>query len=157
MSLISGLQTDHSDALAKLFALKVIACLDDKAIARQNTSQIPYANVFRLLEMLKYDAFEDESRPGVLDLRDQPERQRVQKAVWYAKIKPALHQALNSVFDLQTISSNEAINELETALKELATTGKVAEREAALSKPISCLSRPCQLRQFLMQFQTAVN
>ena len=66
MSIISSFETDKSGLLYKRFATLASSYFDRPAVAKSPSAQVPLENLFRLLEMYRYDSFSDESRRGVL-------------------------------------------------------------------------------------------
>jgi hypothetical protein len=129
MSLISKYESDHSADLAKRFAALTASYLNDPVAAQSNMAKIPLENLYRILEMYRYDAFEDETRGGVLALKgfDAPTTYRLPTTnSWQTSIVSALDQALQSAFDLATTSKETAIGELQEGLRQLSKKGAVS-------------------------------
>ncbi len=127
MSILSVYETDKSDLLYKRFAFLASSYLDKPSEAKTPTAQIPLENLFRLLEMFRYDAFSDESRRGILavgNINDHIITGSV-KDCWHTNVKNALRNAMDSVFD--QIPKEEAINELEQTLRRLADNCDIEE------------------------------
>lgn len=127
MSILSVYETDKSDLLYKRFAFLASSYLDQPSEAKTPTAQIPLENLFRLLEMFRYDAFSDESRRGILavgNINDHIVTSSV-KDCWHTNVENALHNAMDSVFG--QIPKEEAINELEQTLRWLAADGDIKE------------------------------
>jgi hypothetical protein len=68
VSTISLHHQDFSDALYRRFAMLASAYFDQPAEAKKPGAAVPLENLFRLLQMYKYNAFADERRSGVLAL-----------------------------------------------------------------------------------------
>jgi hypothetical protein len=60
MSIISSYDVDSSAALTKRFAALATTYVDDPTVAKSDTAKVPLENLFRILEMFRYDAFADE-------------------------------------------------------------------------------------------------
>lgn len=99
MSIISLFPSDHSDLLCKRYAATVSNYFDDPAAAQEPVAQVPLENVFRVLEMYRYDAFADEHRKGVLAFegRDEMTDPRYE-GPWHLNIRGALEKAMTEVF-----------------------------------------------------------
>ena len=100
MSIISVYETDNSGLLYERFASLAVSYLDSPIEAVKPAAQIPLENLFRLLEMYKYDAFSDESRSGILAVDSNnvfhslPEN----NIPWHGEIKNALKKRYFIVF-----------------------------------------------------------
>lgn len=143
MSIISTFEADNSVALARRFAALTASYLDDPSAAQRNIAKIPLENLFRLLEMFRYQAFADEPRRGVLAMEGVSEESVVlssSESNWYSEIDAALRTALASTFN--SMSQNEAIDELQDDLRGLASQGVVADA-----------ARAGRVKNFLNQFQ----
>lgn len=132
MSIISTFEVENSAALAKRFAALTMGYIDDPDAAKSETARVPLENLFRILEMYRYGAFADENRKGVLALEGieqwatSPARS---ESTWHTDIVRALEQSLVTVFGSVTVK-DQAIDELEDGLRDLATVGKLPlERE----------------------------
>jgi hypothetical protein len=146
MTIISRVETDNTKRVAKRFAALAVSYLDDPHKAKSRTAQIPLQNIYRLLEMFRYDAFADEGRRGVLAL-DRSESGKVSMAPrppeWHLQIKGALKSAMDSTYaDGQT--REKALDEVEGDLHTLATKGKLPPPKAE------------KVRKFLTTFENAL-
>lgn len=133
MSITSSFRVDDSAALAKQFASLTAAYVDNPPnIEADPAALVPLENVFRLLEMFRYDAFADESREGVLAMNapDQIYRMRVETKPWHEHIAQALQTALQQAYAGQ--QKEAAIDELQDGIRELVKShplnAKVANR-----------------------------
>jgi hypothetical protein len=120
MSITSSFRVDDSTALAKQFASKAAGYIDNPPDTEADPAAlVPLENVFRLLEMFRYDAFADESREGVLAMNapDQIYRMRVQTKPWHELIAQALQVALQQAYAGQP--KEAAIDELQGGIREL--------------------------------------
>lgn len=128
MSIISIYETDNSDFTYKRFASVASAYLDEPLTKRSDTARVPLENIFRLLEMYRFNAFSDESRCGVLALDNvNPGPSEIE---WHKKIKVALDLAVTSVYE--NLSRREkAVDEMEEALRHIAE-GEQMENEMQL-------------------------
>lgn len=133
MSIVSGYEFDNSAALAKRFASLARGYFDNPSIAKDASAHVPLENLYRMLEMYRYDSFEDESRRGVLALQgleatlsDLPG-----SSPWHAPIETALARAVNTAFG--SVKKDEAIDQLEGSLRWL-ITGESGPDDATLQK-----------------------
>lgn len=120
MSITSSFRMDDSTELAKQFASMAAAYVDNPPNTKIDPAAlVPLENVFRLLEMFRYDAFSDESHEGVLAMSapDQIYRVRVETKPWYDQILRALQAALLETYGNQ--SKEAAIEELQGGIREL--------------------------------------
>ncbi|MCU7805766.1 MAG: hypothetical protein KZQ92_01855 [Candidatus Thiodiazotropha sp. (ex Lucinoma borealis)] len=121
MSISSSFRVDDSTALAKQFASMAAGYFDNPPNTKANPAAlVPLENVFRLLEMFRYDAFADESREGVLamDAPDQIYRLRAETKPWHEQIAQALQIALQQAYDANQ-QKEAAIDELQNGIREL--------------------------------------
>ena len=123
----------NSNRLARRFAHLTSTYLDHPDEAKTPAARVPIENVFRLLQMLRYNAFADERRSGVLELQSFGDRSEVPtfEDQWHDKIQAALEGALAYVFG--ATPPEQAFRELEASLTWLATnanepTGEVRAR-----------------------------
>ena len=125
MSIISVYETDKSDFLYRRFATLASSYLDKPETAREPSAKVPLENLFRLLEMFRYDAFSDERRSGVLavDNVDINVATHPAEEAWHTKIEKALNHAMSNVYG--NTSKEEAIRELEGVLSWLAVDGDI--------------------------------
>lgn len=132
MSTMSLFDVGQSDRLARRFADLTSTYLDDPVQAQGPAARVPIENVFRLLQMLRYNAFADEQRSGVLELQSFGDRSEVPtfEDQWHEKIQSALGEALKDVFG--TASREEAVSELERSLTWLATNAGRPNEEARM-------------------------
>ena len=119
MTTLSLLATDRSDQLAKRFALVASQYFDQPAQARTPAARVPLENLFRILQMLRYDAFSDERRAGILDVKGVGQSWLPAEDLWHKHIEHALSSALTQVF--ANTPKAEAIQQVQSALTWLAT------------------------------------
>ena len=120
MSITSSFRVDDSTALAKQFASMAAGYVDNPPNTEADPAAlVPLENVFRLLEMFRYDAFADESREGVLAMNapDQIYRVRVETKPWHEQIAQALQTALQQAYVGKP--KEAAIDELQDGIREL--------------------------------------
>ena len=142
MSITSAIEADYSTTLAKRFAALATSYLDNPGVAKTPVAKVPLENLFRLSEMFRYGAFADERRHGVLAIEGVggdkfPRLHSVSD--WHTGIETALRQALTDAFGA---SSSEAIDELQSGLRNLAAAGAVSDEASA-----------AKVRTFLTSFQ----
>jgi hypothetical protein len=128
MSLISKYESDHSADLAKRFAALTATYMNDPVAAKSGTARVPLENLFRILEMYRYDAFEDENRGGVLSIVgfDAPTTfQLAGPSSWHTPIVAALDEALKSTFVETT--KEAAIGQLQEGLRQLSKHGRISD------------------------------
>jgi hypothetical protein len=129
MSTISLHQRDYSDALCKRFAYLASTYLDTPEQARKAEAHVPIENLFRLLQMFRYESFEDSARPGILELRAlAPRDLHTAERPWHHRIEAALSAALLDVFG-SNASKDAAIEEIQSSLRWLATNGEPPSQE----------------------------
>ncbi|TAM46183.1 MAG: hypothetical protein EPN55_06160 [Gammaproteobacteria bacterium] len=126
MTIISSFETDKSDLLYKRFASLASSYFDQPAVAKSPSAQVPLENLFRLLEMFRYDAFSDESRRGVLATENIGERgiRYGFKDSWHTEIECALREAMAEIFG-QQVSKEEVVTELQSSLRWLVESGEI--------------------------------
>ena len=120
MSITSSFLADNSTALAKQFASMTAGYVDNPPDTETDpAARVPLENVFRLLEMYRYDAFADDSRAGVLAINapGQIYRMRVERKPWHTQIARALQAAFLQAYTGQ--SKEAAIEELQEGIREL--------------------------------------
>ena len=135
MSITSSFRVDDSTALAKQFASMAAGYVDNPPNTEADpTALVPLENVFRLLEMFRYDAFADESREGVLALNvpDQIYRVRIETKPWHEQIAQALQAALKQAYDGQ--QKEAAIDELQNGIRELVNSHRLDANVANRAK-----------------------
>jgi hypothetical protein len=145
MSIISTVEIDNSPALAKRFAALTAMYIDNPEEAKSEKAKIPLENLFRILEMFRYNAFADESRRGVLALEGFNQRftpRAKDGSNWHASISAALEKAFSATFD--TTPKDKAIDELQAGLRGLASNGKLPDLQAK------------GLKRFLSTFETTL-
>ena len=121
VSTMSLIDLDQSDGLAKRFAYLATTYFNEPDEAKTQAAKIPLENLFRMLQMFRYDAFSDEPRSGILDLEgfgDQNRTARVEDQ-WHRKIRAAISSALGEVF--AGVSQDEALTNVQSTLTWLAT------------------------------------
>jgi hypothetical protein len=125
MSIISVYESDMSDILYKRFALLASSYLDSPKEASSSAAHIPLENLFRLLEMYRYDAFSDESRAGILAIENNREHAAVRstKAAWHINVENALNKAMQTMFT--NIPKEEAVEDLEETLRLLTANKEI--------------------------------
>jgi hypothetical protein len=144
MSIISSIDANDSAALARRFALLASSYLEDPSTVKRDDLQVPLENLFRLLEMFRYEAFSDEPRAGVLALEGislDTNAGMQQAATWHKPIELALGEAVGEVF--LGASRDEAVDDLQDGLRGLARDGVVGNQ-----------ARTERVREFLQKFQT---
>lgn len=135
MSIISSFHVDDSAALAKQFASLTAAYIDNPPDTKADPAAlVPLENVFRLLQMFRYDAYGDESRGGVLamDSPDQMYQMQLDTKPWHTQIEQALKDALLQAYGAQQKES--AIEELQGELRKLAKNHGLNQEVAARAK-----------------------
>jgi hypothetical protein len=132
MSINSSYELDQSAALARRYASLAASFLANPKKGSTEEAQVPLENLFRILEMYRYDAFSDENRRGVLAVRGfrGTLAARHNGEEWQAPIVLALEKALSDAFDLKSISKDAAIDSLVHVLQDLSAKGEVSEKEA---------------------------
>ena len=121
MSMISSYDIDNSDTLYKRYAILARSYLDKPEARKPKTAVIPLENLYRLLEMYRYNAFSDERRSGILDL-DNDEPYPTVKG-WHSNVSRALDLAKEEVFS--TIAKTNMIDELESSLRKIACNREI--------------------------------
>jgi hypothetical protein len=121
MSTISLQPLEHSVLLCRRFATLASSYFDDPEQASAPAARVPLENLFRILQMFRYDAFSDERRSGVLAIGSAPEHPVLQlnDENWHTKIQSALGNALSNSF--AGIPKEDAIHQIQTSLRWLAT------------------------------------
>jgi hypothetical protein len=128
MSIISTVGIDNSPALAKRFAALAAIYIDNPKEAKSEKAKIPLENLFRILEMFRYNAFADESRRGVLAVEVLNQRiapRAKDSANWHIGISAALEKAYLVTF--VATPKDKAIDELQEGLRELAKNGSLSD------------------------------
>ncbi len=122
MSTMSRFEADHSEELARRFAHLAAAYFDHPSDAKVPAARIPLENLFRMLQMFRYDAFSDEPRSGILEMRGFDEQMPwpVSDEQWHSRIEAALRTALNDAFG-NNANKDEAVDAVQAALRWLAT------------------------------------
>lgn len=145
MSISSTYEIDNSAALAKRFATLATGYIDNPPAAMSSNAKVPLENLFRILEMFRYNAFADESRRGVLAIGEINQRHtpRVQSEAWQLGIVKALNAGLTAAFS--TESKDVAITEIQDGLRQLAKSGALLPSEQAN-----------KVRTFLATFETTL-
>lgn len=132
MSIASRFEVDHSSSLAKRFAGLAMSYMDNPMAAKDPVARVPLENLFRILEMYRYDAFEDEDRSGVLALKGfdspLPSASLAARTPWHTTILMALETAREKVFPAET--KEQAVQRLEDGLRQLSRDGRVADPQA---------------------------
>ncbi len=125
MSIVSVYGTDKSNAMYKRYASLAFNYLKEPEAAKVSTSQIPLENLFRLLEMYKYDAFSDESRAGILAVKNNIDRvvMRSSSLPWQTKIVEVMDSAISEIFN--DANKEEAVDDLEETLRLLYSSSDI--------------------------------
>lgn len=119
MSVAQLLQPDQSGPLAKRFAHLASGYFDQPDDARKPAARIPLENLFRLLEMFRHDAFDDEPSGGVVNLDHQEMPLELQgREAWHTEIRRALAEAMTASFG--QIPKERAIGDVQAVLRWLA-------------------------------------
>lgn len=126
MSTISLHHQDFSDALYRRFAILASEYFDDPAEAKKPGASVPLENLFRLLQMYRYNAFADERRNGVLALGGIGEQPTfsAEEDSWHTKIEAAMGTALANAFN--GLPKEDAIPQLQSALTWLVMEPTIA-------------------------------
>ena len=121
MSTISLIDIAQSDGLARRFADLAAGYFDEPNEARTAAAKIPLENLFRMLQMFRYDAFSDEPRSGILELQGFGDQTYIVKSeeLWHSKLQAAIGTALGEVF--AGVPREEAVAQLQSTLTWLAT------------------------------------
>ena len=125
MTIISAYEADNSDVMYKRFALLASNYLDTPEDAKKPSSHVPLENLFRLLEMYRYDAFSDESRAGILAINT-PEKHMsfpLLEEPWQVNVVNALNSAIEDIY--KDSGKEEAVNDLEKTLRLLSSNEKI--------------------------------
>lgn len=119
MSVAQLLQPDQSGPLAKRFAHLASSYFDQVEAARRPDARIPLENLFRLLEMYRYEAFSDEPSGGVVNLGQREIPLEAQgRVAWHTEIRQALAEAITASFG--EMPKDQAIGEVQAVLRWLA-------------------------------------
>jgi hypothetical protein len=123
MSIISVCESDNSDALYKRYASLASMYLDSPDMLKQPSTLIPLENIYRLLEMYRYDAFSDESRAGILAISTAEKHASIPSTdkPWQENVV----NALNSATEKSYSGKEEAVNDLEETLRLLSANKKI--------------------------------
>lgn len=120
MSIVSSYHEDNSASLAKRFAALAAGYLENPPDVKQKPAvMVPLENVFRMLEMFRYDAYGDESREGVLAMEasDDPQHATASSKPWHQEIAAALQLAYQAAYG--QMPKNQGIDELQSSLRAL--------------------------------------
>ena len=144
MSIISTFEVDNSAALAKRFAYLAAGYLESPSTARKESAQVALENLYRLLEMFRYDSFEDESRRGVLAFEglESNAKASFRATSWHSSIESALRKSLDEAFG--HVQKDVAIDQLQACLRSL-VKGEPLQADAAQ-----------RAKGFLSAFETSV-
>jgi hypothetical protein len=123
MSMLSMFPMDQSELLCKRFATLASSYIDQRDVALAPAARVPLENLFRLLEMLRYGAFADEHRKGVLAIERIEDRRPPfhSEATWHARIEDAMKSSIAEAFDAAPLEG--ALDRLENTLRWLANAG----------------------------------
>lgn len=126
MSIISMLEADRSGAICKAYADLTVAYLEHGGldVASKESAQVPLANLFRLLEMYKYEAFSDERPNAVLAVdTDISDGFSADASPWHVAIRLALDAAAEHAF--KNVARENLVEELQQTLRGLVGQGQV--------------------------------
>lgn len=142
MSTLSFIDSEFSDRLAKRYASLVLSYFESPDDAKIPDARIPLENLYRILQMYRYDDFSDECRSGILELGEAIENADFspQKKCWHENIESALNRAFDSAYE--DVPKAVAVGHVQTALSWLAS---------ANVDPVDDIEKP---KQFLNQFVT---
>lgn len=147
MTIITRTDEDNTRLVARRFATLAMSYLDDPKKAKSRTAKIPLQNIYRLLEMYRYNAFADEGRRGVLALdrsMDAPVAIPSPSAPkWHLEIEVALKSAVDATY-AEGKEKKAALDEVEDDLQALATKGKLPQPRAE------------KVRKFLQTFESSL-
>jgi hypothetical protein len=135
MSIISSFQVDDSAALAKQFAAMTAGYIDNPPDPKVDPAAlVPVENVYRLLEMFRYDAFGDESRDGVLamDGPDQAYEMHFAAKPWHEAIVQALQNAVLQAYGVG--GKDRAVEELQASLRDIVKKKDLDQAVASRAK-----------------------
>lgn len=121
MSTTSLIDIEQSEGLAKRFASIATSYFDEPQQAKTLAAQIPLENLFRMLQMFRYEAFSDEPRSGILRVEALTDQHRpsIDEGLWHHKLEAAIRAALGEVFS--GISREDAVTQVQASLSWLAT------------------------------------
>jgi len=139
------LQPDQSGQLAKRFAHLASSYLDQPEDAQKLGATIPLENLFRILEMLRYEAFSDEPSGGIISFESvESPLERQQREAWHTEIRQALGEALTGSFG--EVPRDQAIGQVQSVLRWLAS-GTNAPPDATIATTRDFLRRFEELLQ----------
>jgi hypothetical protein len=120
---------EQSDGLARRFAFLAARYFDEPSEARTPAAKIPLENLFRMLQMFRYDAFSDEPRGGILELEGfgDPSRTEQHEEGWHLKMQAAIATALAEIFG--GASKEDAVTQVQSSLSWLATSNDPPPQE----------------------------
>ena len=133
VSITSQFRTHRSAALAGGFARLAAFCADNPDAAAVPAARIALDNLFRILEMYRYDAFEDEERVGVLARHElgalpvDPDQEGAPP--WHQVVRGALEAARLAVYP--TEARETAILEAQDGLRQISRSSRTASLAAA--------------------------
>lgn len=127
MSIMSVYEDDKSNSMYKRYAFLTFGYLNKPETVKVSTAQIPLENLFRLLEMYKYDAFSDESRMGILAIKNNKDRivMRHTSIPWQTKVVDVLDSAVLEIF--KDFGKEGAVDDLEETLRLLSSSDEIEE------------------------------
>jgi len=120
VSIISQNYVDDSNLIAKRFASIVATYFEGATEVRDGSARVPLENLYRILEMYRFDAYRDEDRKGVLALHVSESRydRSRNNENWQAGIAAALSQSLEAFY--RNVPKETAIAELQESLRSVA-------------------------------------
>jgi hypothetical protein len=131
MSVAYSLQPDQSAPLAKRFAHLASSYFDQPENAKKPDARVPLENLFRILEMRRYEAFSDEPSGGIVSLEQiKSPLELQQQEPWHIGIKDALDEAMTGSFG--ETPPAEAIQQIQAVLRWLAS-GKNVPSDATIA------------------------
>ncbi len=122
MSLITMIELDDSKTLCGLLATKTLECLNRVPHPTPaETELVMLTNIFRILQMYRYDTFSDYSPQGILDAIESDTRLPVAGVPkpWFVDVKQALDAALQSV-NAANKPKERVIEDVQGVLTEIA-------------------------------------
>lgn len=134
MSILAVYEPDQSNALCKQFATLTSSYLDHPEQAKALSARVPLENLYRLLEMYRYDAFSDVNRRGVLALERQEDQfsTRFSDAPWHTDIQSAINAAVDEAY--AGVAKTAAVQELQEAIRWLANQKVGAADQTKIAK-----------------------
>ncbi len=136
MSIMSLQRTGDSGLTYKLFSSLISTYIDSRESTKKSMMLIPLGNIFRLLEMYRYDAFTDRSQTSVLATNNFDDIDYHYDNTWHIPIKEALSKALTETYGISNSKKEEvaAILEIEQILRSLSSDFQIEEERTNRAK-----------------------